>query len=132
MWSKHQRKRNFFPHNIELIKFLRHMKQLNIKVKVKMISINTLFYVEYILLPFFWLINIFYFWNPSIKIMSLTSNQCLFEIFSYLFKLSTLVEILPISSKNILNSLHVNSQSSLNLFCPSNFIWNIREISNCV
>lgn len=48
--------------------------------------------------------------------------QGLLEIVTDLLKLFTLIEVFPVGSKYILDSLHVNGESSLDLLSPDNLV----------
>ena len=98
------------------------MEQLHIKVKEKMEPINPLFDIEDILSSFGGCINFFDLGEPSTQVMLLSSGKGLLEVVANLLKLLALMKVLPVLTKDILDSAHVDTKSSLDLLSPKDLV----------
>lgn len=108
------------------------MEQFHIEVEEEVESVDTLLDREYVLCSLRGCVNLLYLCEPSVQVMILPRRQCLLEVVADLLQLLSLMEVFPVLAKDIFNSTHIDSESSLDLFSPENFVRDCRETPDLV
>ena len=126
------REGHLLRHDLQLVEFLRQVKKLHVEVEVEVESINALLDIEDVFGLLGGCVDFSDVILPLLDVVFLASHESLLEVVSNLLKFSSLMEILPVGTEHILNSLHVDAQSPLNLLGPNDLVRNVGEASDSV
>lgn len=114
--------RHLLAHDLELVKLLREVQELDVEVKVEGVSVNALLNVEDVLGLLLCRIDLSDIVLPLLKVMLLSGGQCVLEAVAHLLQSSALMEILPVGAEYILDSLHVEGKLPLDLLSPDDLV----------
>ena len=95
-------------------------------------SINTLLNIENILSFFIWGIDLSDFGLPGLQIVILPVYQGLLEGVSYLLQFLALIKFFPIWTEHVLDSLHVDVESSFDLLRPDDLVRYVWEAPDSI
>jgi len=96
------------------------------------VSINSLLNIENLLCLLSRGIDLLDFRLPGRQVVILSRLQGLLEVVSNLFQLLALMKIFPVRTKNVLNSSHVDAESSFDLLRPNDLVGYIGEASDSI
>jgi hypothetical protein len=94
------------------------------------VSINSLLNIENLLCLLSRGIDLLDFRLPGRQVVILSRLQGLLEVVSNLFQLLALMKIFPVRTENVLNSSHVDAESSFDLLRPNDLVGYIGEASD--
>jgi hypothetical protein len=108
------------------------VEKLHVEVEVEVEPVDALLDVENVLGLLEGRVDFSYVVLPLVQVVLLTCQEGFLEAVSDLLELPSLVKVLPVRAKHVLNSLHVDPESPLNLLSPNDLVGNVWEAPDSV